>query len=99
MDTENQSVRTDINDASSTDEASPALTLTTDKAEARRLSQRMRSRRKRDVAGRTFDRYSKRELALAKLENADLDHIRRPTTRGECAAVERPCPFVSCAHH
>ncbi len=23
----------------------------------------------------------------------------RPTTRGECASVPRPCPFVSCRHH
>lgn len=23
----------------------------------------------------------------------------RPRTRGECAAVPRPCPFVSCRHH
>jgi hypothetical protein len=24
---------------------------------------------------------------------------RRPRTRGECAAAERPCPWVSCRHH
>lgn len=25
--------------------------------------------------------------------------LLRPTTRGECAGVPRPCPFVSCRHH
>ena len=25
--------------------------------------------------------------------------VRRPRTRGDCADVPRPCPFVSCRHH
>ena len=23
----------------------------------------------------------------------------RPSTRGDCANIERPCPFVACRHH
>jgi hypothetical protein len=25
--------------------------------------------------------------------------VDRPATREECANMQRPCPFVSCAHH
>jgi len=25
--------------------------------------------------------------------------VERPKTRGDCASMPRPCPFVSCAHH
>lgn len=25
--------------------------------------------------------------------------LRLPVTRGECAAVARPCPWVTCQHH
>lgn len=27
------------------------------------------------------------------------EHHPRPKTRGECAGVPRPCPYVSCRHH
>ncbi len=27
------------------------------------------------------------------------EDARRPRTRGDCAAGERPCPWVSCRHH
>jgi hypothetical protein len=27
------------------------------------------------------------------------DDVDRPSTRKECEAMPRPCPFVSCAHH
>lgn len=27
------------------------------------------------------------------------DDVERPTTRDDCKNMERPCPFVSCAHH
>jgi hypothetical protein len=42
---------------------------------------------------------------LTKEELAEARRIRRerlpvlPTTRAACAAVPRPCPFVSCRHH
>lgn len=28
-----------------------------------------------------------------------IEHRRAPTTRGECADMERPCPYVSCRYH
>src|SRR6185312_8298743 len=33
---------------------------------------------------------------------AELDYpadVERPRTRGDCADMPRPCPFVSCSHH
>jgi hypothetical protein len=27
------------------------------------------------------------------------EDVERPQSRGECANMQRPCPFVSCAHH
>lgn len=68
-----------------------------------------RSRRKREVRAKTQgikrmpkrDLQAGRELADAIFEElADLGvDVARPKTRGECARVERPCPFVSCQHH
>lgn len=66
----------------------------------------LRSRRKRDVRGRVVSirRMPKYDLEPGRAEAAQdeaegvvLPH--RPRTRGECAAIERPCPFVSCTHH
>lgn len=38
--------------------------------------------------------------ALSVLSDAEAEAILpRPVTRGDCANVPRPCPFVSCAHH
>lgn len=45
-------------------------------------------------------RLSKTELLRGRVENpVDPDAAQRPRTRGECADVERPCPFVSCRYH
>lgn len=44
-------------------------------------------------------RYSKRKLALAVIEDRDVAELRRPATRAACKSAQRPCPFVSCAHH
>lgn len=67
--------------------------------ERERVRHRERSARKRAVGPRSSLRYSKRELEIEKAMNADLEHIQRPKTRGECAGIERPCPFVSCRYH
>ncbi|HEY1956028.1 MAG TPA: sigma factor-like helix-turn-helix DNA-binding protein [Polyangiaceae bacterium] len=64
----------------------------------------LRSRRKRDVRAVTIStkRMTKRELKFGKMiADATLESlgdVERPHTRGECTE-ERPCPFVSCAHH
>lgn len=40
------------------------------------------------------------DLPPADLSDADLKLLpKRPRTRGDCANVPRPCPYVSCAHH
>lgn len=59
-----------------------------------------RSRRKREVRARTINvrRLTKRELEMGRVLYPDVPHWR-PSTRGECAMVTRPCPFVSCRHH
>lgn len=44
-------------------------------------------------------RVSKRRLALLMEQAAIEVHEKRPTTRGECLTMERPCPYVSCKHH
>jgi len=60
-----------------------------------------RSRRKRDVRARTISvkRMTKRELEMGRLLYPDVEGIVRPTVREDCAQSERPCAFVSCAHH
>lgn len=62
-----------------------------------------RSRRKRDVRAQSISvkRMPKYQLALGKLLYPEDEHadIARPRTRGDCAGVPRPCPFVSCVHH
>lgn len=59
---------------------------------------RKRSRRHHPTRARTqsIKRITKRELELGRLLYPYPDGIERPKTRAECAAVERPCPFVSC---
>ncbi len=59
-----------------------------------------RSRRKREVRARTISvkRVSLRVLAIGRMAYPETDYDK-PRTRAECAAGERPCPFVSCAHH
>lgn len=65
--------------------------------------ERLRSRRKREVRGRTISvkRMTKREIELGRaLYPVDeLADVVRPKTRAECADGVRPCPFISCAHH
>lgn len=59
-----------------------------------------RSRRQRDVRARTISvkRMTKRDLYAGAAEFPDVGHWR-PVTRGDCADVERPCPYVSCRFH
>lgn len=61
--------------------------------------ERRRSRRLRLVRTRTInvDRIPKRDLAPEL--DPDDEPIDRPRTRGDCASVSRPCPFVTCKHH
>lgn len=44
-------------------------------------------------------RLSRREVRAANARLQLLPEIPRPLTRGDCASVPRPCPFVSCRHH
>jgi hypothetical protein len=59
-----------------------------------------RSRRKRSVRARTVSvkRMTRRDLEASSRHHTQLQ-LGKPTTRGECANQERPCPFVSCRHH
>ena len=57
---------------------------------------RLRSRaRARTISIR---RLSKTELNLGRMMYPE-EQYWRPQTRGECAEMERPCPFVSCKYH
>jgi hypothetical protein len=38
-------------------------------------------------------------LSLDDSDDSPLPDIPRPRTRGECAGIPRPCPFVSCRYH
>jgi len=62
--------------------------------------QRRRSRRKRAVRGRSIcvKRLSKLEIEVGRLL-FPVEDFDRPATRADCVHGERPCPFVSCAHH
>lgn len=76
---------------------------TDDIPEAPLSREQLRSRRARDVRARTIPvrRITRRELELGRALYPEDEHVdlTRPKTRAECAAVPRPCPFVSCAHH
>ena len=61
-----------------------------------------KGRRKRRVRARA------RTISIRRLSKAELNRGRmlypeeeywRPQTRGDCAKVERPCPFVACKYH
>ncbi len=58
---------------------------------------RQRSRRKESVRPRTISmqRVTQRQLKVWRAEAPDGEHAR-PRTRGDCANVPRPCPFVGC---
>jgi hypothetical protein len=43
-------------------------------------------------------RLTKEELRIGALLYPEKSYWR-PTTRGECANVSRPCPYVSCKYH
>jgi hypothetical protein len=70
------------------------------RSEAGAARQRRRSRRKRAVRGRSIcvKRLTKLELEVGRLLFPEIRYDR-PATRGDCVHGERPCPFVSCAHH
>lgn len=62
-----------------------------------------RSKKRRASTKRRVTAIAPKEVAPVELaideEPISIDDIKRPATRGECASVERPCPFVSCKHH
>ena len=59
-----------------------------------------RRRRRARARARTISirRLSKTELNLGRMMYPE-EQYWRPQTRGECADMERPCPFVSCKYH
>jgi hypothetical protein len=59
-----------------------------------------RRRRRARARARTISirRLSKTELNLGRMMYPE-EQYWRPETRGECADMERPCPFVSCKYH
>jgi len=66
-----------------------------------------RDARKRDVRANTIPakQLTKRFMEAERRRDAEAErfvpvaHLTRPRTRGECEAVARPCPFVSCRYH
>jgi hypothetical protein len=59
-----------------------------------------RRRRRARARARTISirRLSKTELNLGRMMYPE-EQYWRPESRGECADMERPCPFVSCKYH
>ena len=62
--------------------------------------ERGRRRRRARARARTISirRLSKTELNLGRMMYPEEEYWR-PQSRGECADMERPCPFVSCRYH
>jgi hypothetical protein len=62
--------------------------------------ERGRRRRRSRARARTISirRLSKTELNLGRMMYPEEEYWR-PQSRGECADMERPCPFVSCKYH
>jgi hypothetical protein len=62
--------------------------------------ERGRRRRRSRARARTISirRLSKTELNLGRMMYPEEEYWR-PKERGECADMERPCPFVSCKYH
>jgi hypothetical protein len=62
--------------------------------------ERGRRRRRSRARARTISirRLSKTELNLGRMMYPEEEYWR-PESRGECADMERPCPFVSCKYH
>lgn len=75
-------------------------TVPEDAREVALTREQHRHRRKREVRPRTVQvsRLSKRDLAVGAAEFPERDYWR-PTTRGDCAGIERPCPFVACRYN
>lgn len=63
--------------------------------------EQLRSRRKLPVRARTVSmkRLTKRELDLGRLMHPEDTSSGRPRTRGDCLAMERPCPYAGCRFH
>lgn len=59
-----------------------------------------RSRRKREIRGRTISvrRMTKRVLEMGRMLYPETDYYK-PRSRAECLGAPRPCPYVSCQHH
>jgi hypothetical protein len=59
-----------------------------------------RRRRRSRARARTISirRLSKTELNLGRMMYPE-EQYWRPQSRGDCADMERPCPFVSCKYH
>jgi len=64
------------------------------------LDESGRRRRRSRARARTISirRLSKTELNLGRVMYPE-EQYWRPESRGECADMERPCPFVSCKYH
>jgi hypothetical protein len=71
-------------------------------SEEEELEPDSRGRRKRRTRSRartiSIRRLSKAELNRGREQYPESDYWR-PTTRGDCAETERPCPFVACKYH
>jgi len=71
-------------------------------SEGEEAPQRRRGRRKRRSRQRartiSIRRLSKAELNRGRLLYPESEYWK-PTTRAECAGMDRPCPFVSCKYH
>jgi hypothetical protein len=71
-------------------------------SEEEELEPDTRGRRKRRTRSRartiSIRRLSKAELNRGREQYPESDYWR-PTTRGDCAEMERPCPFVACKYH
>src|SRR4029077_6719314 len=63
-----------------------------------KASYEARSRRVREVPRRPLSVVRGPSVRLGGGEPNPQD-IERPRPRGDCVGGERPCPFVSCAHH
>jgi Sigma-70, region 4 len=68
--------------------------------EADEADEQGRRRRRSRARARTISirRLSKAELNRGRALYPEEDYWR-PTTRAQCADMERPCPFVSCKYH
>ncbi len=64
------------------------------------LDEHGRRRRRSRARARTISirRLSKTELNLGRVLYPE-EQYWRPASRGDCADMERPCPFVSCKYH